>query len=500
MASTNNSTLKKQQFTLEIDYNEIKFLNDQAVGEGTFGVVFRALWKDKLVAVKKITRESEEGAFKVEVRQLSRVNHPNIVTLFGACTEGPNMCLVMEYADGGSLFNILHHSPYIRYFLNHAMSWLYQCALGVQYLHNMKPNPLVHRDLKPPNLLLINKGKQLKICDFGTAVDQKTHMTNNKGSAAWMAPEVFTGSSYNAKCDIFSWSIILWEVLSRRKPYDSPCITGFQILWMVNQGRRPAFMRDCPPCIENLIFKCWDQIPEKRPSMNEIVEIMHDICSILPVVEDVVEVEDVYSSDSPEDEMYRAEDEEEITSTQYDSFPKDLHEPRVQVLPQPTTNSLVPLSIDVDPNAWNLPETELHDMVGLNLQTVTDNNAASQSGMQPVGYSLPEEESISDEILEKEVFPFLDSPLRPATPDTNDSRSMALFEEHKQLAKEYFKVQSELVHLNKEKNRILDQQLKDQQQQEELQKEYESLLQLRNFLVAQKEGTSANVNNRNREH
>lgn len=129
-----------------------------------------------------------------------------------------------------------------------------------------------------------------------------------------------------------------------------------------------------------------------------------------------------------------------------------------------------------------------------------DNNAASQSGMQPVGYSLPEEESISDEILEKEVFPFLDSPLRPATPDTNDSRSMALFEEHKQLAKEYFKVQSELVHLNKEKNRILDQQLKDQQQQEELQKEYESLLQLRNFLVAQKEGTSANVNNRNREH
>lgn len=60
--------------------------------------------------------------------------------------------------------------------------------------------------------------------------------------------------------------------------------------------------------------------------------------------------------------------------------------------------------------------------------------------MQPGDYSLPEEQSISDEILEKEVFPFLDSPLRPATPDKSDSMSMALYEEHIQLAKEYFKV------------------------------------------------------------
>lgn len=60
----------------------------------------------------------------------------------------------------------------------------------MEYLHNMKPKPLIHRDLKPPNLLLINGGIHLKICDFGTAADKKTYMTNNKGSAAWMAPEV----------------------------------------------------------------------------------------------------------------------------------------------------------------------------------------------------------------------------------------------------------------------------------------------------------------------
>lgn len=68
------------------------------------------------------------------------------------------------------------------------MSWARQCAEGVAYLHGMQPAPLIHRDLKPLNLLLVDQGRVLKICDFGTVVDKQTLMTNNKGSAAWMAP------------------------------------------------------------------------------------------------------------------------------------------------------------------------------------------------------------------------------------------------------------------------------------------------------------------------
>lgn len=99
----------------------------------------------------------------------------------------------------------------------------------------MQPKPLIHRDLKPPNLLLVNGGRILKICDFGTVADKATLMTNNKGSAAWMAPEVFVGQTYNEKIDVFSWGIILWEVLSREQPFKNIEST-YQILWSVYSG------------------------------------------------------------------------------------------------------------------------------------------------------------------------------------------------------------------------------------------------------------------------
>lgn len=85
------------------------------MGKGSFGVVWKGKWRGRYVAIKHINTEGERRAFAVEVRQLSRVSHPNIVRLYGACTKDP-VCLVMEYAEGGSLYNgiyIYYHCLYI---------------------------------------------------------------------------------------------------------------------------------------------------------------------------------------------------------------------------------------------------------------------------------------------------------------------------------------------------------------------------------------------------
>uniref|UniRef100_A0A096M5P1 Mitogen-activated protein kinase kinase kinase 7 n=1 Tax=Poecilia formosa TaxID=48698 RepID=A0A096M5P1_POEFO len=279
----------------EINYEDIEV--EEVVGRGAFGVVCKAKWKGKDVAIKTIESESERKAFIVELRQLSRVNHPNIVKLYGSC-KSP-VCLVMEYAEGGSLYNVLHGAEPLPYYTaSHAMSWCYQCSQGVAYLHGMKPKALIHRDLKPPNLLLVAGGTVLKICDFGTACDIQTHMTNNKGSAAWMAPEVFEGSNYSEKCDVFSWGIILWEVITRRKPFDEIGGPAFRIMWAVHNGTRPPLIKNLPKPIESLMTRCWSKDPSQRPSMEEIVKIMTHLMKYFPGSDEPLQYPYQYSDEA----------------------------------------------------------------------------------------------------------------------------------------------------------------------------------------------------------
>ncbi|KAM3854197.1 mitogen-activated protein kinase kinase kinase 7 isoform 1-T1 [Vipera latastei] len=278
----------------EIDYKEIEV--EEVVGRGAFGVVCKAKWRGKDVAIKQIESESERKAFIIELRQLSRVNHPNIVKLYGACLNP--VCLVMEYAEGGSLYNVLHGAEPLPYYTAaHAMSWCLQCSQGVAYLHSMKPKALIHRDLKPPNLLLVAGGTVLKICDFGTACDIQTHMTNNKGSAAWMAPEVFEGSNYSEKCDVFSWGIILWEVITRRKPFDEIGGPAFRIMWAVHNGTRPPLIKNLPKPIESLMTRCWSKDPSQRPSMEEIVKIMTHLMQYFPGADEPLQYPCQYSDE-----------------------------------------------------------------------------------------------------------------------------------------------------------------------------------------------------------
>ncbi|ENN76602.1 mitogen-activated protein kinase kinase kinase 7 [Dendroctonus ponderosae] len=478
MATDESFDSEHQHNTREIDPDEVRKL--ETIGEGSFGVVYKGIWQGKLVAIKNITRDAEKQAFLVEVRQLSRVDHENIVKLYGAST-GLKFFLVMEYAEGGSLFNVLHKSP-LGYSIAHAMSWAYQCAKGVEYLHAMKPKPLIHRDLKPPNLLLINGGTHLKICDFGTAADKNTYMTNNKGSAAWMAPEVFTSSRYTEKCDIFSWGIILWEVLSRKKPFYTQASSAFSIMWAVYKGKRPPLIRRCPACIEQLMTQSWDHDPEKRPSMEEIVAKMEQICSILPGADEPIQP----GEHNWEDDEYSKDEIEEVFDTETNTNGSNV----IRTLPQPS-GDMGQLSVEVDPFCWDLTDNYV-----INPRPGFDEclpRRGSQNTVTAGTFSTSQISHTSPDIDDDILLTTLDPHLRPATPDLDDPRSLEKFEEHKALAKEYLKMQTEMVLINQRRNELLKMEAAEEQRQQSLRKmqeEIEALRLMKNFFEEQVENAN----------
>ena len=123
------------------------------LGRGTYGVVYRATWKNQTVAVKDMEySEEQRNAFENEITLLEKVKHPNVIKLLAHCITDMSCSLIMEFAECGNLYDLLHSSK-AEYGVDHALVWCHQTAQALAYLHNMKPRPLVHRDVKPPNLL-----------------------------------------------------------------------------------------------------------------------------------------------------------------------------------------------------------------------------------------------------------------------------------------------------------------------------------------------------------
>ncbi|XP_026007735.1 mitogen-activated protein kinase kinase kinase 7-like isoform X1 [Astatotilapia calliptera] len=448
----------------DIQYADIQV--EAAVGRGTFGVVFKAVWKGKDVAIKTIESDNERNAFLVELRQLSRVNHSNIVKLYGFC-DNP-VCLVMEYAECGSLYNLLHGAdPQPFYTASHAMSWCLQCAQGVAYLHAMKPKALIHRDLKPPNLLLVARGTVLKICDFGTACDIQTYMTNNKGSAAWMAPEVFEGSNYSEKCDVFSWGIILWEVITRKKPFDEIGGSAFCIMWAVHRGTRPPLIKDLPEPIETLMTRCWDKEPSQRPSMNEVKNTMNHLMKYFPGSDEPLDLphqssasrsgsSSATSTDSYADctiNCSRSDDDIEHTNSVG----------REETLKSP--ESKFPLQFK--PSKSPASRTGLPRTSGVDTQPGPSQNS-THSSSSPINSSQSELKMTFSSTATNGVDGYLklDYQLQPLAPCPNSKESMAVFEQHIRMAQEYLKVQSEIALLVQKKKELMTELEQDEMEQQ----------------------------------
>uniref|UniRef100_A0A7E4V0R3 Mitogen-activated protein kinase kinase kinase n=1 Tax=Panagrellus redivivus TaxID=6233 RepID=A0A7E4V0R3_PANRE len=253
--------------------NEINYgTGHRKLGHGTYGTVIPVTFRGRAVALKQFNSIDDYHDARKEAKVIHGLKHEHIIELYAYIRAPDTVGLLLELMSGGSLFELLHKHSNIHYYADHALGWACQAANALTFMHSKH---YLHRDLKPSNMLLSEDFLLLKICDFGTTDIQKSIMTDYKGSAAYMAPEVFRGGHYDFKCDIYSFGITLWEILSRTNPVESGGATNpLAILWQAHSKIRPPKILNIPAPLDDLISRCWDDEPSKRPMSEEIEQIL----------------------------------------------------------------------------------------------------------------------------------------------------------------------------------------------------------------------------------
>jgi len=272
-----NLSLNDLEESLLIDYNSIKIL--KKIGEGSQGEVFLGLLNGTEVAVKKIRSnnitDSELKNFENELFLLKQVSrHPNVVLFRGTCLEP--LCLVTDYCEGGSLVRLLRSNKEITD--DEKIMFMRDIARGMLHLHSQKKMEIIHRDLAARNILL-KRGVAL-ISDLGMArmkTDEnefeKTY--ENIGPIKWMSPESFLKKEYSKKSDVFSFGVLMWEIITRQEPWAG--LSAVQASHEVAKGNRMEIPKTCNPILKNLIQMCWRENPGERPDFYQILEALLSI-------------------------------------------------------------------------------------------------------------------------------------------------------------------------------------------------------------------------------
>lgn len=204
---------------------------------------------------------------------MRKVRHKNVVQFIGACTKPPSLCIVTEFMSGGSVYDYLHKLKGV-FKLPSLLKVAIDVSKGMNYLHQ---NNIIHRDLKAANLLM-DENEVVKVADFGVArvKAQSGVMTAETGTYRWMAPEVIEHKPYDHKADVFSFGIVLWELLTGKLPYEY--LTPLQAaVGVVQKGLRPTIPKNSQPKLAELLERCWQQDPALRPDFSEIIEILQQI-------------------------------------------------------------------------------------------------------------------------------------------------------------------------------------------------------------------------------
>jgi serine/threonine protein kinase len=255
-----------------IHYNELQM--GDLLGKGFFGEVRKAVWKGTDVAVKVIYRDTfgshkELNLFYKELNIISKLRHPNALMFLGASMKEGERCIVTEYLIGGSLFQLIHHNwdtldraPGLRFRI------VSDIVKGMTYLHAVN---ILHRDLTSKNLLL-DANMNCKVADFGLSkiTEDSGDMTTSLGCLPYQAPEVFRGERYSQAADVYSFGMVVYEMISGFEPHKD-----LQPLKYANMVAYENYRPNLPPCSERwerIITSCWQANREARPSFKQLLQ------------------------------------------------------------------------------------------------------------------------------------------------------------------------------------------------------------------------------------
>ncbi|KAK9141741.1 hypothetical protein Syun_011141 [Stephania yunnanensis] len=292
---------KKQQSWRIYSLKELQsatnnFNYDNKLGEGGFGSVYWGqLWDGSQIAVKrlKVWSDKAEMEFSVEVEILGRVRHKNLLQLRGYCAEGQERLIVYDYMPNLSLFSHLHgqHSSECLLDWERRMNIAMGSAEGIVYLHHHSTPHIIHRDVKSSNVLL-DSDFNAHVADFGFAKlipEEQTHVTTRvKGTLGYLAPEYAMLGQASESCDVYSFGILLLELVGGKKPVEKLDSTTKRTIvdWalqLVLDGKfdEIADSKLCGKYVKEELKKvvlvalvCTQNQPKKRPSMLEVVELL----------------------------------------------------------------------------------------------------------------------------------------------------------------------------------------------------------------------------------
>ncbi|GAB1220071.1 hypothetical protein ENUP19_0047G0130 [Entamoeba nuttalli] len=283
------------EFITEIStkFDPDELIEIKKIGEGSFGIVYLGKFRGNKVAIKKMkqinckTEEEQIEEFSYEVSMLDKFRSDYIIHFYGAVMIPGKICMVTEYAEYGSLNNVMKNYKKENKELNCKIKLkiFLDAAKGIQYLHQ---NSILHRDIKPDNILILSLDNDIsinaKLTDFGSSRNVNSLLKNitftkGIGTPAFMAPEILNKDHYNFPADIFAFAVTMYQLLSWNDPYPND---KFKYPWniasFIMNGNRLPKVSSITDEQFSLIENCWKQNPKDRYTINVVVETLEHIC------------------------------------------------------------------------------------------------------------------------------------------------------------------------------------------------------------------------------